>query len=126
MDPLFGRSLAALRRKHIPALGITCCLQIVKEWLAHLVDEIDIAPLASLVPNMEPSHLGTDVGMYHLQPGHITHPASYPIDQCKKRSASSVVRLLNECSQDKALIFGELSRSQHLLSGKVNSSGRIA
>src|SRR5713226_6348440 len=96
VNPLLSQALAALRGKDIYSINITASPEILIQWLARFVDEIDIAPLASFITNMQPPDLRTDMGMSHLQPGDVTDSAPCPIAQCEERSPPPVSLLLNQ------------------------------
>jgi hypothetical protein len=50
------------------------------------------------MPDLDPVHLQTNVGIGHFQPGDITDPAPCPIPQCKQSGSSPIPCLLDEYS----------------------------
>src|SRR2546425_4316790 len=96
VDPFFRQTLTALRHKYIDTFCVTSGLQVLIKWLAGFVHQIDITPLASLIAHMEPSRLWTHVGMGHLQPGDIAHPASRPVTQGEEGCSASISILLDQ------------------------------
>src|SRR5260370_30101113 len=126
VDPFFRQTLAALRHKYIGPFCVASGLQVLIERLACFVHQIDITPLAPLIAYMEPSYLWTHMGMRHLQPGDIAHPASCPVAQGKKGCPPSTSFLLDQRAQDRALIFREFSRSEQRRGGKIDATCRVA
>lgn len=55
--------------------------------------------------DMDPTHLRTNMGMGHFQPGDITHAATGPVPQGKQRGSSPTSFLLNKRAENEALIF---------------------
>src|SRR2546423_3566933 len=78
VDAFFGQLRAALRDKHVGTCYITPGLQVLIERLVGFVQQIDITYLALFVTNLEPALLWINMGMGHLQPGDLTHPAARP------------------------------------------------
>src|SRR5437660_997777 len=85
VNPLLGQAFATLRCKDIYLINITASPKILIQWLTRFVDEIDIAPLAAFITNMEPPNLWTDMGVSHPQPGNVADPAACPVAQCEER-----------------------------------------
>src|SRR5438105_4584520 len=125
VNPLLSQAFAALRCKDIRSIDITASPKILIQWLTRFVDEIDIAPLAAFITNLQPSDLRTNMGMSHLQPGNITDPASCPIAQCEERGPASVSLLLNQRTQDITLILRELARCKSVLWWNIHSPGWV-
>src|SRR5258708_3830767 len=112
VDPFFGQTLAALRYKHIGTVCVASGLQVLIKGLAGFFHQIDITSLALITTHVEPSHTGINMGMSHLQPGDIAHPASRPVAQGEEGCSTSISCLLDQQAQDRALIFRERLRSE--------------
>src|SRR5690348_7934771 len=95
VNSLFGQAFAALRRKDIGSIGIPTCLEVLIQWLARFVYQVDIAPLGTFVPDVYPSNFWTHMRMSHLQPGNVTDATAYPVAQCEQRSSTSIILLFN-------------------------------
>jgi len=79
VNAFFSQAIATLRCKDICSIGFATSPKILIQRLACFVDEIDIAPLAAFITNMEPPDFWTDMSMGHLQPGDITDTTSCPV-----------------------------------------------
>ena len=112
VDAFFSQALTALGGKHIGPPGVTPGLQVGIKRLAGLVHQIDIAPLAPIMAYMQPASLGTHIGVGHLQPGDLAHPAARPVAQGEEGGSPGIVCLLDQRVQDKALLVREQSRSE--------------
>src|SRR5437588_11088544 len=66
VDSLFRQTPIALRHKNKDAPGGVSGLQVCIKRLASFLQKIDIAPPASLIADMEPALLWTNMGMDHL------------------------------------------------------------
>jgi len=84
VDAFFGQLRAALRDKHVGTCYITRGLQVLIERLVGFVQQMDITYLAPFITNLEPSLLWVNMGMGHLQPGDLTHPAARPVAQSEE------------------------------------------
>src|SRR5260370_16469353 len=113
--PFLGQALASLRRKDVDPFWIAACLKILIQRLTRFIHQIDIAPLASLVANMEPPDLWTDMSMDHLEPGDITDPTSCPVAEREECGPPPISFLLDQRAQNIALIVCELTRPQPFL-----------
>ena len=96
VDGFFRQPLTALREKYIGPPCVTSALQIRIERLTSFVQQLDITPLALLIANMEPSLLWAHMGMDHLQPGDLAHPASRPISQSEEGGPTWISILLDQ------------------------------
>src|SRR5438270_2114844 len=126
VDPFFRQTLAALRGKHEGPCCVASGLQVRIERLASLVQQIYLTLLAPIMSHMEPSLPGTHVGMGHLQPGELAHAAARPIAQGEEGCSTLVFCLLNQRTQDKALLLRELLKSGQRHGGKLDAAGRVA
>src|SRR6266699_186612 len=105
MNPFLGQSIAALRRKDVGSISITTRLEILIERLASVIHQIDFAPLAALVADMQPADFRTNMRMGHLQPGDIADPASRPVTEREDGSTAPIPLLLNQRAQNITLIL---------------------
>src|SRR6266699_5901502 len=81
VNAFFSQSLATLRVKNVCSIRITASPQIIIERPSRFIHQIDVAPLAALIANMQPPNFRTNMRMDHLQPGDITDPASCPVTE---------------------------------------------
>src|SRR2546421_8145494 len=126
VDALFGQALAALREKHIGARGVNSGLQVVIERLAGLLQQIDLPRFAPLIAHLEPSLLWTHVGIGHLQPGELADPAAGPVAQREESSPASILILIDQRTQDGALLMREQWRSEQRHRRKLDAACRVA
>src|SRR6266480_3471948 len=88
---------------------------------------MDIPPLAPLITHVEPSLLWTHMGMHHLQPGDLAHPASCPVAQSEEGGSTSISRLFDQRVQDGTLLWREQSLSpEQPRGGKLNATSWVA
>src|SRR5260370_42521654 len=105
VNPFLAQALAALREKDVVPIGISTRLEILIEWLSGLVHQVDVAPLATLVADMQPPNFRTDMCMGHLQPGDIADPASGPVAERENGRSTPIFLLLDQRAQNIALIL---------------------
>ena len=80
MQTAFRQTFMALREEDIGTDRLTSLLrQVVKQWLTHIVYQVNLSLFASLEPDRHPSDLGADVSILNLEMGHITDTAPCPI-----------------------------------------------
>src|SRR5258706_9010524 len=126
VDALFRQTSFALGEKDIGPCCITCGLQVVVERLAGLVQQVDITRLVPIRTHVEPALLWTNMAMLHLQPGDLTHPASRPVPQGKEGCSTQICFLLNQGTQDRALLLGELPRNELWYGRKIDAASWVA
>src|SRR2546423_923365 len=126
VDPFLRQSPAALRREHIGSCCVAGRLQIRIERLASCVHQVDIMPLASLLVHVEPSLRWTHMGMRHLEPGDLTHPAARPVAQGEEGGPTLISCELDQRAQDRALCSREVLASRQWHGGKFDAPGGVA
>src|SRR6266567_992581 len=127
VNAIFGETRTPLGGKDIRAGMLTpAVLEVVVQGTARLVQQIDVTELLTLLSDMEPANLWTDMGVFYQQVRYITHAAPGPVPQSEDRFAAQVALFLEQIVQDEPLVRGEYAGSQGLLRFDLHPTGRVA
>lgn len=97
MNARFCELLVALRSKKIRTFWIaSTMLKILEERSPGLIEQINLTKFASLMSNVDLPDFRPNMGMFYKEMSYVTHPASSPIAESKKRFSSQILCLFDQ------------------------------
>jgi len=113
---------ARLSGKDVGARFALPLLEVVIQWAACLIHQVDGSFLAALLSNRHPPGLAGHLRLIEQQPGHVAHPTASEVTKGKHRLATYIGLPFHQVADHLALVFRQLTRSEQGLCWDRNAT----
>jgi len=99
MDAGFSQAFITLRNEDVGARNVTTAVEeVVVEWAARFVVEVNIADLAAFVADVQPAGFAREMGVLQPQPCDVTDTTPGPVAEREERGAARSTVTFNQAA----------------------------